>query len=196
MNDRRLLKFYLERGAPEAQRWNLSPGNLAAELSSRTLLSDWVKPRRGFAACNLGIGVGEWDDYLGYWLEGRGTLTSIDDDRSVCDVFRHRQRREHHPNPSRVFCRDFLAEPAVPGAYDLVTLIGTTASETGNLRAAVAACFRLLRPNGRLFYMDFRRLRAPGEFPSAVRAVGGRVVRRAGFRRGGFAHHCLLACRA
>lgn len=195
MNDKRLLRFYLERGSAEAQRWNLSPGNLAAELSSRTLVQEWVKPRRGYEVCNLGIGVGEWDDYLGYWLEGRGSLTSVDDDADICAVFRYRQRRERHPNPARVLCRDLLAEPAAPESYDLVTLIGTTASETGDLRAAVAACFRLLRPSGRLFTMDFRRLRTPSGFLSAVRAVGGRVVRRAARGSGGFAHDCLLACR-
>lgn len=193
MDDKRLLEFYLARGGPEAQRWNLSPENLAAELSCRTLVRDWVKPRKGFTACNVGIGVGEWDDYLGSWLDGRGRLTSVDRDKDVCDVFRYRQRRERHPNPSRVLCCDLLAERPAIGAFDLVTLIGSTASEIGNLRAAVAACFGMINPRGRLFYMDFRRLRAPSEFRSAVRDLGGRIVRHDVSRRAGYPHHCFLA---
>lgn len=177
MNDKRLLRFYLERGSAEAQRWNLSPGNLAAELSSRTLVRAWVKPRRGYEVCNLGIGVGEWDDYLGYWLEGRGTLTSVDDDADICAVFRHRQRRERHPNPARVLCRDLFAGRHPLGPFDLVTLVGSTASEAGSLEAAVSAALRLLKPGGSFFYLGFDRHHRPRHVRNAVRRSGGRIVK-------------------
>ena len=195
MDDKRLLNFYLARGGAEAQRWNLSPENLAAELAGRRLLQKWVRPTRGLEVCNVGIGVGEWDDFLGYWLAGRGKLTSVDNDKGVCDVFRYRQRRERHPNPSRVLCRDLLAKPAASGTFDLVTLIGSTASETGAFHAAVGGCFRLLKPGGRLFYTDFRGFRAPGDFRSAVRDLGGRVVHFSDSLRQGFTHFSFLARR-
>lgn len=195
MDSKRLLDYYLARGGPEAQRWNLSPENLAAELSCRTLVREWVKPKRGFTACNVGIGVGEWDDYLGLWLEGRGKLTSVDSDKEVCDVFRYRQRRERHPNPARVLCRDLLAEHPTIGTFDLVTLIGSTGSEAGSFRAAVAAGLRLLKPGGNLFTLGFHRQCRPRDFRAAVRRSGGRIVKAYASRRPGSAHFIFMARR-
>lgn len=196
MNDKRLLRFYLERGSAEAQRWNLSPGNLAAELSTRTLVREWVKPRRGYEVCNLGIGVGEWDDYLGYWLEGRGTLTSVDDDADICAVFRHRQKRERHPNPSRVLCRDLLAPRPPLGPFDLVTLVGSTASEAGRLDATVSAGLSLLKPGGGLFCLGFHRQRRPKDFRAAIRRSRGFIEKAYESHRHPPAYFAFLARQA
>lgn len=177
MNDRRLLQFYLARGAPEAQRWNLSPDSLSAELSSRRLLTKWVRPRKGMRACNVGIGVGEWDDFLGYWLEGRGTLTSIDRDRTAADLLRFRQRRERHPNPAEVLCHDVVSGPAPTRGFDLVTVLGSTATESGNAADFWSACRRLLGKDGRLFCLGFRAQQPPHRLKSLLRGLGFRVER-------------------
>lgn len=176
MDDRRLLGFYLARGAPEAQRWNLSIENLSAELACRRALTAWVRRRRGMRVCNVGIGAGEWDDFLGYWLEGFGRLTSIDRDRRACEVFRYRQAREGHPNPAKVARADAAGAPAA-GRFDLATLVGSTAAESGGPRALLPACLRLLKGRGRLFYMGLGPLEAPGGALQAARAAGARIER-------------------
>lgn len=179
MNDHRLLEFYLERFGPEAQRWNLFPQNLSAELNSRRSLLQWVKPFRAMRVCNIGIGVGEWDDFLGYWLHGRGRLISVDRDRRICEVFKYRQKRERHPNPAAVTCRDFVQKPLPSAQFDLVTLIGSTAHESQAYGACITACLSLLRSGGRLFYMDFARYHKPAEFLTAARRAGGKLESRA-----------------
>ncbi|OIO10393.1 MAG: hypothetical protein AUJ52_04375 [Elusimicrobia bacterium CG1_02_63_36] len=175
MNDRQLLKFYLDRGSPEAQRWNLSPESLSAELASRSLLMKWLKPRKEMRACNVGIGVGEWDDFLGYWLEGRGTLTSIDRDRKVAGVFAYRQRRELHPNPAKVLCRDVVSAPAPARGFDLISVLGSTSMESNEAPAFWSACHRLLRKGGRLFCLGFRRQQSPQRLRSLLQGLDFRV---------------------
>jgi SAM-dependent methyltransferase len=148
-----LLEAYLEWHSPEAQEWNLSPENLFIEYTTRELLRRWL-PASG-AVCNVGIGTGEWDDYLGYWLGERGRLTSIDVDPAICERFEYRQRRERHPFPATVLNRSILAIDLPRANFDLVTMIGSTLQEIGDYRGALDACFSLLKPGGVFFYMDF-----------------------------------------
>jgi hypothetical protein len=145
MDDAGLLDFYLEL---HAQKWNLSPENLFIEHTTRSLLARWVKPEG--AVCNIGIGAGEWDDYLGHWLEERGTLTSIDIDAAICDRLAYRQKRERHPFPARVIHTDLFD---FSGSFDLVTMIGSTRSEIGE--GAIDAALSLLKPSGVFFFMGF-----------------------------------------
>lgn len=77
----RLLDYYLALKSPEAGEWNSSPENLHAEWRTRGYIRRYIPVESGFQACNVGIGTGDWDDFLGYWLRGKGRLTSIDIDR-------------------------------------------------------------------------------------------------------------------
>ncbi len=148
VGDAELLAHYLERHGPEAQRWNLSPESLLIELEIRRFFRERVVHRPGLRICNIGIGVGEWDDYLGYWLDGRGTLTSVDRDADICALFEYRQRREGHPYPGRVVCADVLSDSLQAGAFDIVTCIGSTLHEMGDQRRGLDCMRRLLAPGG------------------------------------------------
>jgi SAM-dependent methyltransferase len=174
VDDARLLRFYLERGGPEA-RWNLSPE--CSYLDYR--LHGWAAEHLLAGPCasvlNLGIGAGAWDDWLGYLLDGKGRITSVDRDPHCVDLLAYRQHREQHPNPASVRCADFLRDQ-LPGGFDVVTMIGSTASETGDPAAALGAAVRMLAPGGRLFYADFHHLSPPEVFPPLANDLGLRVV--------------------
>ncbi|MDX2091835.1 MAG: hypothetical protein SFX73_28495 [Kofleriaceae bacterium] len=129
--DEELFVHYVERGA---EPWNSS---LAAAWLDYELRA-WVLPRlparRPLAACNVGIGVGLWDDWLGHVLGTGGSLVSVDRDPSICRVFAHRQRRERHPHPARVLCGDIV--DGVLGAlrFDVITIVGSTLREADDPR--------------------------------------------------------------
>ena len=65
MNDQTLLNYYLSLREREAYKWNLSPKSLYLELETRDFFSRHYHPSSPVKACNVGIGVGEWDDFLG-----------------------------------------------------------------------------------------------------------------------------------
>jgi SAM-dependent methyltransferase len=179
MDDRSLLAHYLARRAPEAQRWNLSPQALFLEYATRRALLSWCAATPGMRVCNVGIGAGDWDDFLGFWLEGKGSLSSLDIDPESCDSLRYRQAREGHPNPADIYCRDVLL-PWPGAAFDLVTIIGSTLHEIGDAARGLDACAALLAPHGSLFYMDFDAFHAPSAFAawSATRGFSLRFSER------------------
>jgi len=174
VDDARLLRFYLERGGPEA-RWNLSPECSYLDYRLHSWAAEQVLSGGHANVLNVGIGAGAWDDWLGYLLEGRGQLSSVDVDADIADMLRYRQRREGHPNPARVLCADLLRDE-ITGGFDVVTVIGSTASETGAWQAALAAAARLLGDGGRLFYCDFHHLNPPEAFPQLAAEIGLHVV--------------------
>lgn len=157
MNDSNLLQYYLNMRESEAYQWNLSPKSLYLELETRDFFARHFEAFDGIKACNIGIGVGEWDDFLGYWLHGFGKLTSIDIDPDICGLFGYRQKREGHPNPSTVMSGDFLTFDLPIGEYDLVTMIGSTLNEIGVYRRTFEKIGEILKPGGILMYMDFDR---------------------------------------
>ncbi|WP_274364145.1 class I SAM-dependent methyltransferase [Paenibacillus thermotolerans] len=151
--DEKLLRYYIELKGPEAGEWNSSPQCLHAEMATREYVRKNFGRFDGMQVCNVGIGTGDWDDYLGYWLKGIGKLTSIDIDAEICEIFEYRQRREGHPNASKVLCKSIF-DPSLPAeAFDLVTLIGSSIDETGEYSGCLDACFRLLKSGGYLMLM-------------------------------------------
>lgn len=154
MNDEKLLQYYLSLSDPEAGPWNLSPQNLYVEMMSRDFIQRNMEWFPGISVCNIGIGAGEWDDYLGYLCSGKGKVTSVDIDPDICSIFRYRQARLGHPNPSDVICENILSTRLQAGSFDVVTMIGSTMNEIGNYEQTLEACFNLLKSNGTFFYMD------------------------------------------
>lgn len=194
MNDKALLCFYLG----QANRWNLSPEAAFMAYSLREYAKNRFRPSNGYRVCNVGIGVGDWDDYLCYWLEGKGQLTSVDVDGKVCERLQYRQEREEHPNPANVICMSILnANVLPPGYFDLLTIVGSTLDEVAghrkdrnrkvsarkeNYRKALDACFNQLKPGGRLMYMDLFRWHKPRQFESYIAQAGHTVAPRQDFR--------------
>nr|WP_154958878.1 class I SAM-dependent methyltransferase [Paenibacillus xylanexedens] len=156
MDDQNLLDFYLHMREKEAYQWNLSPASLYLELETRDFLAKYFDLFSGMNALNVGIGVGEWDDYIGYLLNGAGCLTSIDINKDICEIFKYRQNKEGHPNASTVICEDFLA-CELPQTYDLVTMIGSALQETGEYRKGLQKISEVLKPDAQFMYMDFDR---------------------------------------
>ncbi|AWB45560.1 SAM-dependent methyltransferase [Paenibacillus sp. CAA11] len=151
--DEKLFNFYLELKSPEAGEWNLSPQCIHTELITRDYVRKTFTLTDGIQVCNVGIGTGDWDDYLGYWLKGRGHLTSIDINNEICEIFAYRQQREGHPNPSKVLCKSIFDSDLPKEKYDIVTLIGSAINETGDFKRCLDSCFSLLKHGGYLMFM-------------------------------------------
>lgn len=133
----------------DARRWNLSPECLYIDCYTRAFLRDHLAADQCSRVCNIGIGVGDFDDWLGYWLWGHGTLTSIDIDGAIVHAFRERQAREQHPNPSEAIHADLLQ--ADLGPFDLVTIVGSTVHETHAPARALRTAQRWVRSGGWLY---------------------------------------------
>lgn len=110
----------------------------------------------------MGIGTGDWDDYLGYWLRGNGDLISIDNNRGICELFEYRQKREGHPNPSNVMCKSIFDPDLPKGKFDIVTIIGSAINETGDFHKCLNSCFNLLKTGRHMMFMANLR-RSPVE---------------------------------
>lgn len=130
-------------------RWNLSPERLYRECFTRYFLRSQVRPEDCETVCNVGIGLGEFDDFLGYWLHEHGVVHSVDIDEQQVKALADRQRRENHPNPSRVVHADLLQ--SMHGPYDLVTVTGTTLHETHAPARALRCARSWVKPGGLLF---------------------------------------------
>ncbi|MEN0064719.1 MAG: class I SAM-dependent methyltransferase [Myxococcota bacterium] len=128
------------------QRYFLSPERLYLDCWTRYFLRQHLDLTQVKASCNVGIGVGEFDDWLGHHLTGHAKLTSVDIDHTVVAAFRERQRRHEHPNPSVVVHGDLMQ--ASLGPFDLVTMVGSTASETHAPARALQCAQDWVRPGG------------------------------------------------
>ena len=143
-----LWNHYVARGA---EPWNVSLEAAWLDYELRA----WVGPRLPPApasVCNVGIGTGLWDDWLGHVL-GR-SLTSVDRDPNICRVFALRQRIERHPHPAQVICGDVLDGVIVERRFDAITVVGSTIAE-GNPPGAVEQALRaVLAPGGALLIAE------------------------------------------
>lgn len=131
-------------------------------MVTRDYVRKSFKPTEGIQVCNVGIGSGDWDDYLGYWLKGKGDLTSIDIDKEICEIFAYRQKREGHPNPSKVLCKSIFDSHLPKGKFDIVTLIGSAINEAGDFKRCLDSCFSLLKHGGHLMFMANLKILLPG----------------------------------
>jgi SAM-dependent methyltransferase len=149
-NDADLLAHYVARGH---ESWNTSLAASWLDYELRAGVLARLPADRPLAVCNVGIGVGLFDDWLGHVLGA--PITSVDDDPDICAVFDLRQRRERHPYPARVVCGD--ATHVLPaGSFDVVTCVGSTLREAVDRQALRAALLQALRPGGTLILADVR----------------------------------------
>lgn len=176
LGDAQLLAHYLARGH---EPWNTSTD--AAWLDFQ--LRDWVEPlvpaRTPKRVCNVGIGVGLWDDWLGHVLARGDRLISVDLDPEICRVFALRQARERHPLPSLVVRGDVLAGALPTAAFTLITLVGSTIDELGpgHRARALAALVEALAPDGRLIVAELADVVA-APLPEGAAVTARRHARR------------------
>jgi SAM-dependent methyltransferase len=149
VTDDDLLRHYLERGGPDS-RWNLSAEAAYFDYRTRDFLERHAERSMPYEVCNVGIGVGLWDDFLAYWVGETGRVVSIDIDPQVAMLLRTRQARENHPHACEVVCTDALGDGVRRGTFDLVTVVGATPSESGDPHGLIAAAVGLARPGGQV----------------------------------------------
>jgi hypothetical protein len=129
--DAELLDHYVRRGAAPRSR-SLEAAWLDYEL--RSFVLSQLPARRPLAVCNVGIGVGLWDDWLAHVLGA--PITSVDRDDSVCRIFALRQQRERHPFPSIVLCGDVCGGVLGDRRFDVITAVGAALDDEGDPPAA------------------------------------------------------------
>lgn len=145
--DEELARFYKELDDPQAKRWNESPAQLFVDRLPRKYFSQYILPclpKPIIRVCNLGIGIGHWDDFLGKELFGRGSLASVDFDKKICRVFSYRQKTENRPSPSLVICADIHRLLFANGIFDCITMIGTS-HEISQAESAWREALRILK---------------------------------------------------
>jgi SAM-dependent methyltransferase len=164
-DDDHLLAHYLAVGG---EPWNHSLESAWLDYELRA----WAMPRlptsRPIVACNVGIGVGGWDDWLGHMLQT--PITSVDRDPEICRIFELRQRREHHPHPARVICGDIFDGVLDGHRFDVITAVGSTLSEAGDRARFIERLSACVSPGGTLLIAEV----GDGEPPVAetVRTLG------------------------
>lgn len=152
---------------PVYQRWMLSPERLYLDCWTRYFLRENLDTTDIRTACNVGIGPGEFDDWLGYLLEGQAALTSVDIDHNVVQAHRQRQTRLGHPNPSQVVHGDLLQ--AGLGPFDLVTVVGSTVHETHAPALALRVAQSWVRPGGWFYATILHSMGNPKSLMSELR---------------------------
>jgi hypothetical protein len=145
MEDAELLDHYVRRGA---EPWNHSLEAAWLDYELRSFVLSKLPARRPLAVCNVGIGVGLWDDWLGHVIGA--PITSVDRDPAVCRILALRQQRERHPFPSIVLCGDVCAGVLGARRFDVITVIGSPLDEQNDRGRMLSALRFALTPGGLL----------------------------------------------
>lgn len=140
----------------EAERWNLSPERLYIDTWTRWFLRERLPWDDIETACNVGIGQGDFDDWLGFALGSDAELVSIDRDPHVVATFQARQRDEGHPNAADALHDELFTTSR--GPFDLVTVTGSVLQETGDPARSLDALLRLVAPGGWLYAVVLHEL--------------------------------------
>lgn len=144
-----LLDAYGRLWDPEAGPFNLSVGNKYLEYMLAKFFEEHFPVPDGADVCNIGIGAGYWDRYLCYQLRG-GSLTSIDVLADCCRALREGLENEKNPARVTVLNADVMDLAGMEGAFDIVTMVGSTVRESGRGAAIVEKALSLIKPGGSL----------------------------------------------
>lgn len=143
--DAELLDHYVRRGAEPS---NLSLDAAWLDYELRSFVLSKLPARRPLAVCNIGIGAGLWDDWLGRVVGA--PITSVDRDPGVCRIFALRQQRERHPFPSIVLCGDVCDGVLGDRRFDVITIVGAALDEQNDRGRMMRALSGALAPGGLL----------------------------------------------
>lgn len=147
--DSELLAHYIARGR---EPWNVSLEAAWLDYELRRYVLSRLPARRPISVCNVGIGVGLFDDWLGHTIGAR--ITSVDRDPDICRLFELRQRREGHPFPARVLCGDVRAGVLGGATFDVICAVGSTLQESGDRGATTRSLEAALAPDGVLLVAE------------------------------------------
>ena len=147
-----LLRTYSQMYGPEAGPWNVSVENKYLMYRFAEFFEKNFRVRETDDICNIGIGAGEWDEYLSWKLK-KGTLTSIDRLEICCRQLEQRLIAEENPNKVRVIRAD-AGELALEGQFDIVTMVGSTVTESGMGLTLVEKAMDFVKTGGALYYQS------------------------------------------
>lgn len=147
-----LLQTYSQMYAPEAGPWNLSVENKYLEYRFRDFFEKYFDIPKNSQICNIGIGAGEWDIYLSYKLSA-GALTSVDRIEVCCHQLEERLICEGNPNKVTVICADAMTLD-YKEQFDILTMVGTTAIESGDGMALLAKASEFVKDGGAIYYQS------------------------------------------
>ena len=147
-----LLKTYSQMYGPEAGPWNLSVENKYLMYRFADFFEKNFAVGETDCICNIGIGAGEWDEYLSYKLK-KGSLTSIDRLEICCRQLEERLSWEGNPNDVKVIWADAM-DLSLDGQFEIVTMVGSTAMESGTGTALLCKAMGLVKPGGALYYQS------------------------------------------
>lgn len=148
-----LLKTYGQCYGKDAGPWNLSVKNKYLEYMFAKFFEENFEVKEGFRICNIGIGAGYWDRYLSYKLH-HGELTSIDIDEICCRQLKEALENEENPNPVNIINSDIMSVSNLQEAFDIVTVVGSTRTESGLYRNFLEKAFSLLKKGGSMYYQS------------------------------------------
>ena len=140
-----LLTHYIARGA---QPWNVSTEAAWLDYELRAWIGPRLVRRKPRRVCNIGIGTGLWDDWLGHLIDRRAVLTSVDPDPEACQLFALRQLHERHPHPAQIVCGDVADGCLAGSAFDAITIVGSALAEAPDRLAIETALLDALAPGG------------------------------------------------
>lgn len=147
-----ILHTYSQMYAPEAGPWNLSVENKYLKYRFSDFFEKHFVVAEDTNICNIGIGAGEWDIYLSYKLKN-GSLTSIDRLEVCCRQFEQRLLCEGNPNDVKIICSDVMALE-LSKQFDIVTVVGSTAIESGIGLALLEKAISLVKEGGSIYYQS------------------------------------------
>lgn len=147
-----LLKTYSQMYGPEAGPWNLSVENKYLMYRFADFFERNFTVGETDCICNIGIGAGEWDEYLSWKLK-KGSLTSIDRLEICCRQLEERFLVEGNPNEVKVICADAM-ELSLEGQFDVVTMVGSTAMESGAGTDLLQKAMGFVKDGGAMYYQS------------------------------------------
>ncbi len=147
-----LLRTYSQMYGPEAGPWNLSVENKYLMYRITEFFERHFAILDDTDICNIGIGAGEWDLYLSYQLKS-GSLTSIDILDLCCQQLSQRLICEQNPHDVRVICADAMSL-AFSERFDIVTMVGSTLTESGKGLSNLEKAMAFVKPGGALYYQS------------------------------------------
>ena len=145
-----LIQTYAQMYGPEAGPWNVSVRNKYLEYRFVDFFERHFDVAEGMDICNIGIGAGEWDRYLSYKLKD-GSLTTIDRLEICCRQLEKRLACEGNPNAVTVICADAM-ELELQEQFDIVTMVGSTGTESGDALALLKKASGFVKPGGSIYY--------------------------------------------
>ncbi|MCR5154538.1 MAG: class I SAM-dependent methyltransferase [Lachnospiraceae bacterium] len=155
MDYKRLAEIYGECWGGEAGEWNTSLANKYLEFKITGFFEENFTVKPDFNILNVGIGTGYWDRYLSFKVP-EGSLTSIDIDKECADNFKCCLQNENNIGRVTIICDD-AAKHVFEKKFDLITIIGSTAEESGNAEGLIKNAMSFLKDDGALYLQVFCR---------------------------------------